>query len=95
MNDNAQKKFIKYFEDLSALFSYTEISNKDGNPLKLEDGFSTTVEMIASSNKLGGKVYFIGNGGSASIASHMAVDFWKNGGIKAGCFSDASMITCI
>ena len=63
--------------------------------MNLEDSFSTTVKMINSSNKNGSKVYFIGNGGSASIASHMAVDFWKNGGIKAGCFSDASMITCI
>ena len=95
MNNDAQKKFMKYFEDLSALFSDIEVSNKDGNTLKLEDGISTTVDMIASSNKLGGKIFFIGNGGSASIASHMAVDFWKNGGIKAGCFSDASMITCI
>ena len=95
MNNDAQKKFMKYFEDLSALFSDIEVSHKDGNTLKLEDGLSTTVDMIASSNKLGGKIFFIGNGGSASIASHMAVDFWKNGGIKAGCFSDASMITCI
>ena len=95
MNENLQRKFGKYFEDLSNLFSAIEVSDKNGNILNLEDSFSTTVKMIDSLNKNGSKVYFIGNGGSASIASHMAVDFWKNGGIKAGCFSDASMITCI
>ena len=95
MNENLQRKFGKYFEDLTNLFSAIEVSDKNGNILNLEDSFSTTVKMINSSNKNGSKVYFIGNGGSASIASHMAVDFWKNGGIKAGCFSDASMITCI
>ena len=95
MNENLQRKFGKYFEDLSNLFAAIEVSDKNGNALNLEDSFSTTVKMINSSNKNGSKVYFIGNGGSASIASHMAVDFWKNGGIKAGCFSDASMITCI
>ena len=95
MNNNPSKKFVNYFEDLSALFSKTQVFDKDGNHLEFEKGLSNTVEMIDSSSKLGGKVYFIGNGGSASIASHMAVDFWKNGGIKAACFSDASMITCI
>ncbi len=95
MNENLQRKFGKYFEDLTNLFSAIEVSDKNGNILNLEDSFSTTVKMIDALNKNGSKVYFIGNGGSASIASHMAVDFWKNGGIKAGCFSDASMITCI
>lgn len=38
---------------------------------------------------------FIGNGGSASIASHMAIDFWKNSGIKAVSFNDSSQLTCL
>jgi len=95
MNDNPKRNFEDYFEDLSYLFSNTQVSDKSGNVLELEKGLSNAVEIIDSAHKGGGKIYFIGNGGSASIASHMAVDFWKNGGIKAGCFSDASMITCI
>jgi len=42
----------------------------------------------------GGRVYFIGNGGSAAIASHMAVDFTKNGGIRSQAFNDAAALTC-
>ena len=38
---------------------------------------------------------FIGNGGSAAIASHQAVDYWKNGGMRAIAFNDASLLTCI
>lgn len=43
----------------------------------------------------GGKVIYIGNGGSASIASHMAADLWKNGGVRTLCFSDPSLLTCL
>lgn len=42
-----------------------------------------------------GKVIYIGNGGSASIASHMAADLWKNGGVKALCFTDPALLTCL
>jgi D-sedoheptulose 7-phosphate isomerase len=43
----------------------------------------------------GGKVIFIGNGGSAGIASHLAIDLGKNGHIPAACFNDGAQITCL
>ena len=43
----------------------------------------------------GNKIIFIGNGGSAAIASHQAIDYWKNGEIPAVAFNDASMLTCL
>ena len=43
----------------------------------------------------GGRVIFIGNGGSAGIASHLAIDLSKNAGLPALCFNDASLITCL
>ncbi|MBI2915545.1 MAG: SIS domain-containing protein, partial [Elusimicrobia bacterium] len=36
-----------------------------------------------------------GNGGSAAIASHQSVDYWKNGGMRAIAFNDTSLLTCI
>lgn len=41
------------------------------------------------------KILFIGNGASASISSHMATDFWKNGGMRAISFNDSSLLTCV
>ena len=38
---------------------------------------------------------FIGNGGSAGIASHLAIDFSKNGGLRALAFNDPSALTCL
>jgi len=43
----------------------------------------------------GGKVYFIGNGGSAAIASHMAIDWFNAGGFSALAFNDPASLTCL
>jgi D-sedoheptulose 7-phosphate isomerase len=40
-------------------------------------------------------VFFIGNGGSAAIASHMAIDWMKNGGFIASAFNDGAALTCL
>ena len=38
---------------------------------------------------------FVGNGGSAGICSHLAIDFSKNGGLRAMAFNDPSALTCL
>ena len=45
--------------------------------------------------RLGRKVIFIGNGGSNAIASHMASDICKNGGVRAIAFNDSSALTML
>ena len=42
----------------------------------------------------GKKVIFVGNGGSAAMASHCAVDLTKNARIRAINFNEADLITC-
>lgn len=44
--------------------------------------------------KQGKKLIFAGNGASAGIASHAAVDFTKQGGITSVNFNEAGLITC-
>jgi D-sedoheptulose 7-phosphate isomerase len=40
------------------------------------------------------QLFFAGNGASAAIASHAAVDFTKQAGVRATTFNDADLITC-
>ena len=40
-------------------------------------------------------MYFAGNGGSAMIASHMAADASKNGGLRGVAFNDAALLTAV
>ena len=42
-----------------------------------------------------GTIYLVGNGASASMASHMAADLAKNGRLHTEVFSDLSLITAI
>jgi D-sedoheptulose 7-phosphate isomerase len=51
-------------------------------------------EMINKANKRGGTIYIIGNGGSAAIASHAAIDFTKAANIPATTFNESSLLTC-
>ena len=85
----------QYFEGLAALFSSVEVTDLGQGRLELSHGLLTAVDLIATQTAVGRKVMFIGNGGSAAIASHQAVDFWKNGGMRAVAFNDSSLLTCI
>lgn len=42
-----------------------------------------------------GKIFFFGNGASASFSNHMALDWSKNGGIVSLSLSDSSMLTAL
>lgn len=43
----------------------------------------------------GRTMYFIGNGASASMASHMSADACKNGELRCSCFNEISLLTAI
>ena len=56
---------------------------------------SATSATWLQTRERGGRTIFIGNGGSAGIASHLAIDLSKNASVPAACFSDASMMSCL
>jgi D-sedoheptulose 7-phosphate isomerase len=53
--------------------------------------FIFLIKKIKRKNK---KIIFIGNGGSASIASHASVDFTKVCNIRSTNFNEANLVTC-
>lgn len=73
----------------------TAVSDTQGAPLSLADGIGWAVDAARGSHASGNKVMFIGNGGSAGICSHMAIDYTKNGNIRATAFNDAAALTCL
>ncbi len=50
---------------------------------------------IAEARAAGRKLMLAGNGASASIASHLATDFSKQGKVRAMAFNDANLITAL
>ena len=62
-------------------------------PSWLFDNLILLKDLFELTSKNGNKVIFSGNGASAAIASHAALDFTKQGKIKSSTFHDSALIT--
>ena len=51
-------------------------------------------DLVRATARASRKVIVAGNGGSAAIASHVAVDFTKTAGVRCINFNEADLITC-
>ena len=90
------KKYSKrYYEKLWEVLNNVEIKNNMGKNKSLDDTVNKIVKILRTLKIKDNKVIFIGNGGSAGIASHQAIDYWKNGDIPAINFNNSSLLTCI
>lgn len=84
----------QYFHDLKDVSSRIETATLD-ETIEFQAGVESFAEMATLAAENGNKLYFIGNGGSSGIVSHMAADFTKNGRIPALTFTDNSLLTCL
>ena len=76
--------FSQYFETISQ-------GLKSIDSAQLEQASA----MVWAAHQSGKKIILVGNGGSAAMASHVAVDFTKAAGIRAINFNEADLITCL
>lgn len=84
-----------YFATLTGLLSDCEITDGVGQRLTIEEGFDRVRTAARETHAGGNKIMFVGNGGSAGIASHLAIDYSKNGQMRAMAFNDAAALTCL
>ena len=80
-----EKEFIK---DYIQLYKDSLINND------VSDKLIYLKDQLLKIKKNNRKVIIAGNGGSAAIASHVCVDFTKQGGIRSVNFNEADLITC-
>jgi len=85
----------RYFSTLGAMGPATQATAADGRPLPLAEALAWVNDTARGAHAAGNTVIFVGNGGSAGIAGHMATDFSKVGGVRAITFNDASSLTCL
>src|SRR5215467_3083082 len=84
-----------YFLTLSDLLCRVEVTAKTGDRIEFADAATALMARARATHAAGNKLIFVGNGGSAAIASHMATDYSKNGGIRSLALNDSSMLTCL
>ena len=90
-----QAKVADYFTELARLPEQTVVTDGHGAEMAMADLFPIMMERFARHRDGSGKLMFVGNGASASIASHMALDFSKNGKVPALAFNDAAALTAL
>ena len=86
---------VSYYEHLISMMKTISLTTGSGEVVKFEEGIESVCSLILDQSGKGKKLMFVGNGASASIASHMSTDYWKNGGMRAIAFNDSSLLTCI
>lgn len=87
----------EYINRLLNALKNVVITKADNGSFQLEynNGMEELLKIIIQLKNSGKHLFFIGNGGSAAIASHMTADFMKNGGIKTYCLYDSALTTCM
>lgn len=84
-----------YIYNLLKVVKRVQFTDTLNRIIEFDDGINSIMALMLSQTKIGKKIMFIGNGGSAAISSHAAVDYLKNGGMRAICFNDAPLLTCL
>ena len=85
-----------YISDLIANIHNTQVTAANFAPCRgYSEGISLLVDEFTIHKQKSSQLFFIGNGGSAAIASHMTADFMKNGGMNTYSLYDNAVMTCM
>lgn len=85
-----------YIEDLILKLKLTEIWQETTEKCKdYSEGIQLLLDIFTRHKTKESQVFFIGNGGSSAIASHMTADFMKNGGMNTYSLYDNAVTTCM
>ena len=89
INQKIQNHFNNFFE-IAKNAEFTVNSND----ITIDTWFHDIISCLNIIKSNDNNLFFIGNGASASIASHFATDFTKNGLIPSFSNTEGALITC-
>lgn len=93
--DFSKQNLSAYFSTLGAMDRRMVATDAMGGRMDLAKVMGTAMEQAQAAHDAGNKLMFIGNGGSSTVASHMAEDYTKAGGIRTLAFNDPAFLTCL
>lgn len=86
----------EYINELTEKIDQTEIyAGEDRKFADYNEGINYLVDVFSRHKAAQTQLFFIGNGGSSAIASHMTADFMKNGGMNTYSLYDNAVTTCM
>ena len=66
-----------------------------GNPTELALGYAALADLLRATRERQGTVWWVGNGGSCAICSHLAQDAMNKLRLRSQVLSDPSLMTCM
>lgn len=84
-----------YFATLASHLEDTAATLGAGVPVDVAEAMAWVIERARQAQAAGHKLLFVGNGGSAGIASHLAIDYTKAGNLRALALNDGAALTCL
>lgn len=87
--------FNKYTKEIYQYLNNMLVTDNDNNTLAQEIGLEQWVLKTKQTKDFNGKLFFIGNGASATMAEHLSHDCFQNADIETATCSETSHITAI
>lgn len=94
MTESNHEKILlsRRIDDLASLVKLCEITGKGGVVYDLEEAIQSIFQSLT---KRKGNIFIIGNGGSASVASHATIDFFNVAKLPVFTLHESSLLTCM
>ena len=87
--------FKEYLNSLHHIITQAEVTDSEQSVVDPVLAIDRIIDWLHEVRDARKKNIFIGNGGSAAIASHMAIDYSKNGRLPSLAFNDGAALTCM
>ena len=84
-----------YVQRVALLLADVRCSYADDRKTSLDDAVRVAVDILRDARSRQATVACVGNGGSATMASHLAEDLVKLRNVRAMTFGDAGLLTCL
>lgn len=95
MTSKNEKYYQHYNGEISRSLCNLQTTGLDGCEIPDETAFLRWVSLTRDVEGNRRTVYFVGNGASCAMASHMAADTLKNGRLRAMAFNDPPLLTAV
>ena len=87
--------WLKNIEKISSNLGSLSVSDSHSDNIEVDKCFALWTDLTVQIREQRKTVFLIGNGASASMASHVAADLAKNAHVHTEVFTDLSLITAI
>lgn len=89
------EKYMQRVSLLAEVLAGLRVTDRSNSSVDPQAGFAKLLKMTLATKTGHDAIFLVGNGASASMASHIAADLCKNACLSTEVFSDFSLLTAV